>query len=520
VRSSDQRAAKKNAPLEAAAPDPLASFAIILDPSRMGTAAALAPNLFEKHGVKDSIPAEWHERAAKAWEYYLEEPIVSNTINSWRVFALGDEVGVSSEDETTQDQARDMFYRLDLNSFVKDMILQLLVKGDCIGYLKRTPEGDDLAKVVCVNPVSVKLKFVGGTLTEATQRKEMADGTFDAGDGGVSLALDQMLHIKWNAPEFSPRGNSLVLPAFESIELLRDFRKAERAIAKRWTTPLRFIQVGGQFGDKVIMPSQKMIDTLRGELNKMDLKSGLVVPFYVKAETYGNEGHVLDTERKVKEVKEDILVALGMARSIVTGDGPNFATASVSMQKMVIMLKEIKQAARRILDWVFYEWMELKGLDADVDYEFSDLDLTSEVDQKRLLIDLYDRNLISKNTLQAKMDLNPEVESANRAKEQRLLDMNWDIKDVTALVQLAIMSPASARKLLGLEDAAEDQTIQQDEQQAVEAMYADAAAKARASGDTCSECLHFDEDANRCRVLERDASLFDPACRFYRHAAV
>ncbi|HPQ72276.1 MAG TPA: hypothetical protein PKW95_24360, partial [bacterium] len=192
----------------------------------------------------------------------------------------------------------------------------------------------------------------------------------------------------------------------------------------------------------------------------------------------------------------------------------------VSMQKMVIMLKEIKQAARRILDWVFYEWMELKGIDADVDYAFSDLDLTSEVDQKRLLIDLYDRNLISKNTLQAKMDLNPEVETANRAKEQRLVDMNWDIKDVTSLVQLGIMSPASARKLLGMEDSAEDQAIQQEEQQAVEAMYADAAAKTRASGETCSDCVHFDEETNRCRVLERDASLFDSACRFFRNAAV
>jgi len=91
---------------------------------------------------------------------------------------------------------------------------------------------------------------------------------------------------------------------------------------------------------------------------------------------------------------------------------------------------------------------------------------------------------------------------------------------VTALVQLGIMSPASARKLLGMEDAAEDQAIQQEEQQAVEAIYADAAAKTHASGETCSECLHFEEDANRCRVLERDASLFDSACRFYRHAAV
>ncbi len=520
MNNSERTAPKKNTPQAPSTPEPLASFAVILEPGRMGAAASLASNVFEKHVVKDAIPAEWHERAAKAWEFYLEEPIVSNTVNSWRVFALGDEVGVSCEDEGTQDQARDLFYRLELNNFVRDMILQLLVKGDCVGYLKRTAEGEDIERVVCVNPVSVKLKFVGGVLTEARQRRQLADGTFDAADDGVSLALDQMLHLKWNAPEFSPRGNSLVLPAFESIELLRDFRKAERAIAERWTTPLRFIQVGGQYGDKVIMPSQKMLETVRNEINKMDLKSGLVVPFYVKAETYGTEGHVLNTEAKIKEVKEDILVALGMARSIVTGDGPNFATASVSMQKMVIMLKEIKQAARRILDWVFYEWMELKGIDADVDYEFSDLDLTSEVDQKRLLIDLYDRNLISKNTLQSKMNLNPEVESANRAKEQTLVDMNWDIKDVTALVQLAIMSPASARKLLGLKDDAENQAIQQDEQQTVQAMYADAAAKTRASGETCSECLHFDEEANHCRVLERDASLFDPACRFHRNAAV
>ena len=85
-------------------------------------------------------------------------------------------------------------------------------------------------------------------------------------------------------------------------------------------TPLRFIQIGGKFGDKVIMPTQKMLENTRNQINKMDLKSGLVVPFYVKAETYGTEGQVLNTEDKVKEVKEDVIVALGVAKSLVTGD--------------------------------------------------------------------------------------------------------------------------------------------------------------------------------------------------------
>ena len=102
------------------------------------------------------------------------------------------------------------------------------------------------------------------------------------------------------------------------------------AIAKRWATPFRLLKVGGAFGQKMVMPDQKMLEQVRDMVNKMDLKSGLVVPFYVTVETHGTEGQVLNVEDKVKEVKEDIVVALGLSRSLVTGDGPNFATASVS----------------------------------------------------------------------------------------------------------------------------------------------------------------------------------------------
>jgi hypothetical protein len=64
-----------------------------------------------------------------------------------------------------------------------------------------------------------------------------------------------------------------------------------------------------------------MIDSLRDELSRMDMEARAVVQFYVKAETYGTEGHVLETEKKVREVKEDILVALGMAPILVTDVG-------------------------------------------------------------------------------------------------------------------------------------------------------------------------------------------------------
>jgi len=320
-----------------------------------------------------------------------------------------------------------------------------------------------------VNPVSVRLRFENDVLVEAVQRPQNLDGSY-AED--ITLDLGAMLQLKWNAPEFEPRGNSMVLPAFEAIELLRDYRRAERAIAKRWATPLRFVQVGGAYGGKIVSPDQKMLERIRDELDRMDMKSGLVVPFYVKAETYGTEGVTLNTEAKVREVKEDILVALGMARSIVTGDGPNFATASVSMQKMVVQLKEIKQAAREILDWVFDAWMEAKGLgDVALHYQFSDLDLNAEVDQKRLLVELYDRGLISKETLQQRMGLSPEVESKQREGEDIVVDSNWSVQDISQLVALEVLTVDEARQRLGLSQPAE-KAKEQAAQADVERLYA------------------------------------------------
>ena len=487
--------------------------AIVVDSELMGTAANIASGVFSSEYEIKGIPSDWKDRAHKAWEFYIEEPIVSNTINTWRTFAIGDQVKITADDEDVRTEAQALFYALNLNRFLKDMILQLLVKGECIGYKRYGSNGkpskgehNDIVKLICVNPTSVDFEFEGGELIKAIQKPDKEGG---ATEDEIELPLDQLIHRKWNAPQFSPRGNSMVTPAFESIELLRDYRRAQRAIAKRWTTPLRFILVGGKYGDKVIMPTQKMISTIRDQINKMDMKSGLVVPFYVRAETYGTEGQVLNTEDKVKEVKEDIIVALGVAKSLVTGDGPNFATASIAFQKMVIMLKEIKQVAREILDWIFNDWMEMKGYSSKkLQYIFSDADLTNEIEVKKLLIELYDRNLISKNTIQTKMDLNPDVERSNRTKEGTLVDMSWDIKDIVSLVQMGVMSVQTAREMLGMDKVKEDSRVLKQEKSESEGMYASAS-----DNHICDECAFYDADDNHCQVTGEECRFDQAACR-------
>lgn len=452
-----------------------------------------------------AIPVTWEDRAKKAWEYYVEEPLVKNCINSWRTFAVGDEIRITSDDDVVKEEANNLADRIDVSEFVKDMILQLLVKGDAVGFKRYTKDGKDIEEVTCVNPVSVKVKYTQGELIEVQQFPEDSP---TAGDG-LKLPVEQTLHLKWDAPSFSPRGNSLILPAFESIELLRDYRRAEKAIAKRWATPFRLIKVGGAFGQKMVVPDQRMLEQTRDMVNKMDMKSGLVVPFYVTVETHGTEGQVLNVEDKVKDVKEDIIVALGLSRSLVSGDGPNFATASVSMQKMLIMIREIKHAARTILDWIYDDWLEIRGhRDKSVQFIFNDLDPTDAVDIKKLHIELYDRKLISRSSLQLKMDLDPDTETANRQHERQSIDLldEKQVKPIVDMVIAGIISIETAQQMLGL-DPAKNRT----DDRTAASLYSSAGV-----GEMCGSCAYFSNEHNRCQVTQAETTCDSPACRFMR----
>ena len=483
-----------------------------IDVSPLATAAALDGSVFGSVTADDGIPAAWEDRAKQAWAYYLEEPIVKNAINSWRTFAVGEEIKIASEDDNLRAEATDLARHLNLSGWIKDMVLQMLVKGDAVGFKKAGPN-DALEELVSVNPTSVKVRYVQGQLVEAKQHPENP-GTADV----LDLPVDQVLHLKWDAPGFSPRGNSMVLPAFQSIELLRDYRKAERAIAKRWATPFRLLKVGGSFGPKLVMPDQKMLETVRDMVNRMDMKSGLVVPFYVNVETHGTEGSVLNAEEKVREVKEDIMIALGLSKSLVSGDGPNFATASVSLQKMLIMIREIKHAALRMLHWVFDDWLQARGQKRGaVQFLFNDLDPSDAVDFKRLLLELYDRNLISRASLQTKMDLDPDFEKANQEAEQVRVSIADDrqVANILGMVAAGIMGPETAQELLGLDPGKNPTGISR-----AESDWGGLNAAGRHHDELCDDCGHFDADENRCRVHQSDRAFDEPACRFFERRVV
>ena len=184
----------------------------------LATAAVLGSSIFSKVRATEAIPATWEERARKAWEYYIEKPLVKNCVNSWRTFAVGDEIKITSDDEDVKSYAASLDDRLSISAFVKDMILQLLVKGDSFGFKRYTKDGKDLEEVICVNPVLVEVKYSQGQIVEARQYPDDNPGIGE----GLELPVDQVRHLKWDAPFFFPTGQlAWSYPPCKSIGLFK-----------------------------------------------------------------------------------------------------------------------------------------------------------------------------------------------------------------------------------------------------------------------------------------------------------
>jgi len=421
---------------------------IIMNPG-MFEAAELHPMAFYQINPADKLPVEWLERAATAWKYYREEPFVNNIINMWRVFAVGDDIQIVSDDKDVQSEARDFAERMKLNGLVRDLILSLLVTGECAAVKMRNRETGALDEIVGVNAMSVEGEYKGGKLVEMKQYPDRS------GSEPLRFQPDRVFHLRRNVTRDDNRGDSMVVAAFQAVELMKDLRKAERAAARRLASPLRFIKVGGRFGNKVIIPDQKTLNNIRDMLNRMNPEAGLVVPFYVTAETKGADGKLPQIERLAGEVKSEICIALGVPKSVITGEDANLATTKMAFKKVIVQLKELKQVARDILNWVFNEWLEYNSCEEKtISYIFNDLDLTDEVGIKRLYVELYDRGVVSRETLRLKLGFSPKVEEAQVEKESKApIDLqSRDARTIIDLVNNGVITIEHARELFGLDE--------------------------------------------------------------------
>lgn len=129
---------------------------------------------------------------------------------------------------------------------------------------------------------------------------------------------------------------------------------------------------------------------------------------------------------------------------------------------------------------------------------FNDLDPSDAVDFKKLLVELYDCKLISRSSLQLKMDLDPEIENANQENEQlniNLLDEK-QIKPVVDMVIAGILDLDQAKQILGIRNNGQKTE-----------------ANLKADAGNCGQCQWY--NAGQCELNQISRSEDASGCRFF-----
>lgn len=479
---------------------------------------------------KYSIPTAWEARAVKAWDFYVKHSVVGAVVDVYKAFAIGDETSITCEDEEVQAEAQAFWERIEGDDVLDDAITQLLVKGDAVLFKewrvagKENQDGDPITKVHVVNPLSLKVERDRrtGAVTKVMQQVQYGTDVMQVGGGG---ALDpaQMLFQRWNAPQYAEHGNSMVLRAFRPLFRLEAWEEAERALATRFGTPLKLIQVGGLYGDQLIDPEDAAIEAVVEGLDAADLRKGMVVPWWVNAKIVGAEGHALDTVPAIKDARDDAAIAMGMPEVVLRGTGPNFATARVAFQRFKITTQRVRRRALQVVRWIMEDWRAQMGVMEPLSYNFPLMEVAQEDWEHRVLLEFYDRGLVSAKTLQARTGLPTErMDRIDPRTGAAFVAKALTTTEVLQAVATGVISPEQGAALLGMGKGGPD--LDPGQAGAGMALRQRLEALAREQGKlTCggaTRCVHHVTAENFCKVHEEPRAVGDKACGHYLNARV
>lgn len=123
-------------------------------------------------------------------------------------------------------------------------------------------------------------------------------------------------------------------------------------------------------------------------------------------------------QNKYEQINEDISMGLGIPRAIIDGKGANYSTAFVGVQMLIERASREILAVKRWLEKEYREIAKIKGFEVYPKVRFDRTQLRQENYVRQILTPLYDRGLISPETVLSEAGFNYQSEIERKKKHQ------------------------------------------------------------------------------------------------------
>ena len=403
--------------------------------------------------------------------YYDTEPKVAAAVDFYANFSMSG-FKLECKDKKILRYYEQLVEDLDLEEWLAYISHEYFMLGDVFPFLEircescqgsgYTPDGEEcfhpdgkFGRIVLMNPDYIEVQqnvlaedsVIALTADEElrmlVQRREPRQ-LFDkldprlidlvASGKPIPLSSRSISHLRHNASSYATYGTSMLRRLFTMLAYKTKIITANWIVAERMILPIRIVKVG----DKDRPASDEDLSNVQSQLAAVANDPNLTIVTHHAFE-YSWEGatsKIHNISSELENIGKEILDGMMINQALLNGEASSYSSSQVGVE---VLIKRLQQWQNKLSKWVekrifrpmammqgFIDEEATKELDEDryiymfPTVKWNDLNLRDKSNMLQLFLQLYDKQLMSGQTLLEEFDLDFDQEQERLREEQQL----------------------------------------------------------------------------------------------------
>jgi len=400
------------------------------------------------------IPSKRLEQYQWSRFFYENEPKVASAIDFYSDFPMSNfEHECKNRDVKLHfDKLKD---KLELPKWCRLISHEVHLLGDCFPFIEiECPicygtgrvgdeicehEGGTIRRVVILNPDYIEVESSSinpdprialrpdEELINMVQRKmpgyeRLSPDVVALISSGQPIPLDNrnVSHLKYGECGYQKFGVGMVRRLFPILSYKTKLMVAQWIVAERLIVPIKIVKVGSD--ERPAGPAD--IADVQSQLSQTanDPNLTIVTHHAFELDFVGAAGRVLTLSNEFEFINQEVLDGMMINNALLNGEGPNFSSAAVGIEAMIQRLETFRgEVARWIEKNLYLPEAKRQGFvdvnpdtgEEDLIYpkiKWGSMHLRDQQQYRTFIIQLYDKGLLSAQTVLEAFDLDPDME--------------------------------------------------------------------------------------------------------------
>lgn len=308
--------------------------------------------------------------------YYHKNGLIMRVVNIIRDFGIGEpELNFPTKNTKAKKVITEFNKRINITEILKDMMFELALTGNCVGYNRGNRI--DIYPITRVKVTSLIvdnkpiLQYINdfsddididitddlASKLEESYPVEVVEGMKKNKDK-ITLNTKNTFFSKTNSSRYEAYGVSFLIPAFDELSHKNLLKEAEKATASGIIDKILKIGVG----DKDHSPTQPEIDFYKNLIGDKKGSLKVTVPYFVDFEWIEPTTDIFGVE-KFEQVDKDLLSALGVSLTLIRGEGGgNYSEGVISVAGLIKSIDSLRSDIPGIIREWYVQELQKNGL--------------------------------------------------------------------------------------------------------------------------------------------------------------